>query len=87
MSDTPEMDAFSVSFKSIDDQAGKKKWVPADFAGRLERERDEAREALACITEAAQAVVDRWEQPPWKDTEPTRAVIYRLRDALGREAE
>ena len=50
-------------------------------------ERDEAREALAHITEAAQAVVDRWEQPAWKDTEPTAAVIYRLRDALGREAE
>ena len=46
---TPETDAFSVSFKSIDDQAGKKKWVPADFASRLERERDEAREALMKI--------------------------------------
>ena len=37
-------------------------------------ERDEAREALTRITEAAQAVVDRWEQPAWKDTEPTAAV-------------
>ena len=50
-------------------------------------QRDEARGALTRITEAAQAVVDRWEQPAWKDTEPTAAVIYRLRDALGREAE
>lgn len=53
----------------------------------LRRERDEAREDLAHITKAAHAVVDRWEQPAWKDTEPTAKVIYRLRDALGREAE
>ena len=32
--------------------------------------------------EAAQAVVDRWETPTWKDAEPTAAVIYRLRDIL-----
>ena len=50
-------------------------------------QRDEAREKLAKITRAAEAVIDRWEQPAWKDTEPTATVIYRLRDALGREAE
>ena len=54
---------------------------------RVVRERDEAREELAKITKAAEAVIDRWEQPAWKDTEPTGAVIYRLRDALGREAK
>ena len=48
---------------------------------------DEAREKLAKITRAAEVVIDRWEQPAWKDTEPTATVIYRLRDALGREAE
>lgn len=51
---------------------------------RLHQERDEARERLAKITKSAEAVIDRWEQPAWKDTEPTAAVIYRLRDALGR---
>jgi hypothetical protein len=61
--------------------------IDASSWNRVVRERDEAREALTRITEAAQAVVDRWEQPAWKDTEPTAAVIYRLRDALGREAE
>lgn len=55
--------------------------------GELEKERDEARDLLAKITKAAEAVIDRWEQPAWKDMEPTGAVIYRLRDALGREAE
>ncbi len=53
----------------------------------LQNERDEARERLAKITKAAEAVIDRWEQPAWKDTEPTGTVIYRLRDALGREAK
>lgn len=38
-----ETDAFSVSFKSIDDPLGQKQWVPADLARRLERERDKAR--------------------------------------------
>jgi hypothetical protein len=61
--------------------------VQEQYLETARRERDEAREALTRITEAAQAVVDRWEQPAWKDTEPTAAVIYRLRDALGREAE
>ena len=54
---------------------------------RVVRERDEALERLAKITKAAEAVIDRWEQPAWKDTEPTGTVIYRLRDALGREAK
>ena len=35
------------------------------------------------LSEAAQAVVDRWETPLWKDAEPTAAVIYKLRDLLG----
>ena len=35
--------------------------------------------------EAAQAVVDRWETPTWKDAEPTAAVIYRLRDILAND--
>ena len=61
-------------------------WTPKEVY-ELRLERDEARVALARITEVAQAVVDRWEQPAWKDTEPTATVIYRLRDALGREAE
>lgn len=76
---TPETDAFSVKFKSL---CGNKEWVPVDFSRRLERERDEAREALNRITEAANAVVDRWEQPSWKDTEPTALVIYKLKSVL-----
>ncbi len=42
---------------------------------KLRRERE-------TLIEAAKAVVERWEQPSWKDTEPTAAVIYRLRNVI-----
>lgn len=44
---TPETDAFTTSFTSIDDPEGNKRWVPSEFARVLERERDEARERAA----------------------------------------
>lgn len=70
----------------------REKWKEQNEALRTlaehgENEIQKLTKELARITEAAQAVVDRWEQPAWKDTEPTATVIYRLRDALGREAE
>lgn len=34
------------------------------------------------ITSAAQAVIDRWETPLWKDVKPTGVFIYALRDAI-----
>ena len=34
---------------------------------------------------AAQAVIDRWDTPLWKDVEPTAAVIGRLRAAVASE--
>jgi len=50
----------------------------------IEQEKEVARfrEELQKLRLAAQAVVDRWETPLWKDAEPTASVIYRLRDAL-----
>jgi len=42
---------------------------------------------VARLRAAAQAVVDRWETPLWKEAEPTAAVIYRLRDALATAPE
>jgi hypothetical protein len=47
-----------------------------------EREVARLRNELQGLKSAAQAVVDRWETPLWKDAEPTASVIYRLRDAL-----
>ena len=37
------------------------------------------------LRDAAQAVVDRWAAPLWKDAEPTAHVINRLREALATE--
>ena len=37
---------------------------------------------LEGLFDAAQAVVERWETPMWKDVPPTADYIYRLRDAV-----
>jgi hypothetical protein len=42
-SSTPETDKFKIKFKT---PCGEKHWVPVEHSERLERERDEAREAL-----------------------------------------
>lgn len=41
-----------------------------------------AGEEIDRLRRAAQAVVDRWNTPLWKDVGPTAEVIYRLRDLL-----
>ena len=41
----------------------------------------QAHESTALLA-AAQAVVDRWDTPNWKDAEPTAVVIHRLRAAI-----
>ena len=57
---TPETDAFTTSFTSIDDLKGKKQWVPSEFARVLERERDEARDKLADWEDSAKHVRSEW---------------------------
>ena len=47
----------------------------ADVAQALESK-------LEGLIDAAQAVIDRWETPMWKDVPPTADYIYRLRDAV-----
>ena len=37
------------------------------------------------LIDAAQAVIDRWDTPLWKDVEPTAAVIGRRRAAVASE--
>jgi hypothetical protein len=34
------------------------------------------------VVEKAKALIDRWEQPSWKDVEPTAGFINALRDAV-----
>ena len=49
-------------------------------ASVINAEREKYQELIA----AAEAVVDRWETPLWKDVEPTAEVIYRMRDVIER---
>jgi hypothetical protein len=42
---------------------------------------------IARLREAANAVVERWETPLWKDVEPTAHVIYALRDELAAQQQ
>ena len=63
-----------------------------DRAGIEQREREavelvELRAKNERLRAAAQAVVDRWHTPLWKDAEPTAAVFQRLKDALRGEGE
>ena len=76
MSDTPETDS-EANNGSLCDQC-----VPADFARKLERERNELRAGLLTMISTANAVVERWETPAWKDATPTATFIHALRDAV-----
>jgi len=61
--------------------------VPSEFARQLERELAAANAEIARLREAANAVVERWETPLWKDVEPTAHVIYALRDELAAQQQ
>lgn len=52
-----------------------------ELAKRLEAEK-RAEAALAELQQAAQAVVDRWDSPSWKDQPHTAEFINRLRHAI-----
>lgn len=60
-----------------------------DIAKRLEIERDELREHLKSqraladrLAEAANAVIDQWDTPNWKLTEPTATYMNTLRNTI-----
>ena len=48
----------------------------------LERERDSERALADRLAEAANAVIDQWETPNWKLTEPTATYMHTLRNTL-----
>lgn len=60
------------------DEARKAKLEAEYYRERYEQLHDDQYRLL----EAARAVIERWEQPSWKDVEPTGAVIYRLRNVI-----
>ena len=53
---TPETDAFAIKFKTT---CGEKYWVPVDLSRRLERERDEARDAIRALAEHGESEIQR----------------------------
>lgn len=55
--------------------------VQAEIA-RLQETQDGEQPPSAALRVAAQAVIDRWETPIWKDVPATAVYIYALRDAL-----
>jgi hypothetical protein len=88
-SDTPETDVkvkrICGNWNNAGDQV--QEFVFADVARKLEHERNQLRCELVTLRVAAQAVIDRWDTPLWKDVEPTGRVINRLRNAFSENDE
>ena len=65
-----------------EDDSGLGLKVHEDAYRELERELTDATEQRDRLAEAAQAVVDRWETPFWKQVEHTGVFIAALRKAV-----
>ena len=76
MSDTPRTDEFWRTYRVPYTHGAEA------FARQLERELAEARRQRDKLADAAQAVVDRWDAPTWKELEPTAKLMNSLRKAL-----
>jgi hypothetical protein len=92
MSDTPQTDEQingkpCTQFGLLAGISLRNALVPSEFARQLERELAAANAEIARLREAANAVVERWETPLWKDVEPTAHVIYALRDELAAQQQ
>lgn len=55
----------------------------ADLYAAVLAERDALRAEVERLTNAARAVLDRWDLPSWAEAVPTAAVMADLRAALG----
>lgn len=76
--------------------AVRKSLVPGSDISHIHSSADENIAAVTCdhdaaaiaslpdLIIAAQSVIERWETPLWKDTEPTASAIYRLRDVVNK---
>lgn len=56
--------------------------VPTAFAEDLESERDSERALADRLAGAANAVIDQWDTPNWKLTEPTATYMNTLRNTI-----
>jgi hypothetical protein len=45
------------------------------------------REIYAELIAAAEAVIERWETPLWKESKPTAVAVYRMKDVIERIKE
>jgi hypothetical protein len=81
MSDTPRTDA--ITRRAVDGTGcltnPQALW---DGLEQLERELAEARQQRDTLVDAAQAVVNRWDAPTWKELESTAKLISALRKAI-----
>lgn len=72
MSDTPETDAAYKNHPwDMHDH------IPLEFCQKLERERNE-------LIKAAEAVIERWESPKWKEAVPTAYVLNALYNVVAK---
>ena len=82
MSDTPETDAHSpASYAIIRPDGVRTDYVPADFARKLERERDEARDTVLCLREQ-RAIARNFGEQMERERDEAR-VQFRSVEALG----
>lgn len=84
--------AAQVLAKDLAESGGMYSLIAADYAGqgyavKVQKAEDynasiAAQPVNQVLVEKAQAVVDRWETPLWKDAPATAGFIYDLRDAI-----
>lgn len=73
------------TMKELAEARAQTQWQPIETAAIKNIRQLEAENAR--ITAAAQAVIDRWHTPKWKDEKPTGDFIYALRDAIAKEEQ
>jgi hypothetical protein len=78
MSDTPETDALNAERQEVHASF----FIMLNHALKLERERNQAREALVRLCRAAIEACDRWDTPLWKDAPATARFMQELREAF-----
>lgn len=81
--DTPEREAFAHHLKLVAQALHDIEWVDSSDYNMPGEENAAIRACLQMrLREAAQAVVDRWDTPVWKDVPATAVYINALRAAL-----
>jgi predicted house-cleaning NTP pyrophosphatase (Maf/HAM1 superfamily) len=80
---TPETDQFKVKFKTV---CGEKYWIPVDIARKLERERDDVRDAFVIATDQMVIAQGKLREAN-KERDEARKELYDIRLNLGEDAK